>query len=90
MVRQARVSPALNGEEAASAKAAPSQMRVATPHEATENALPRQDEARRCEGIARRHALAALLLGGGMAFSEAATATHYARRSLAIMRGERQ
>lgn len=85
MVRQTRVSPALNGEEAASAKAAPSQMRVATPHQATENALPRQDEARRCEGIARRHALAALLLGGGLALQEAALSTHYARRSATLM-----
>lgn len=58
--------------------------------EATENAVPRQDEARRCEGIARRHALAALLLGGGLALQEAALSGHYARRSASIMTGGRQ
>lgn len=86
------VSPTLNGEGAVSRKTTPSiALLGGSEHlEATENALPRQDEARRCEGIARRHALAALLLGGGMALQEAALSRHYSGRAVNLMRGAQQ
>lgn len=53
------------------------------------NPIPaqRQTEAQQCEGIARRHALAALGLCGALALQQAALSAHYARRSLALMRG---
>ena len=46
-----------------------------------------QDEARQCEGMSRRYALAALCLGGSLALQHAALGSHYARRSMALMRG---
>lgn len=49
----------------------------------------RPTEARQCEGIARRHALAALCLGGALAFQLAALGSHYARRSVALIIGRR-
>lgn len=45
------------------------------------------EEARKCEGIARRHALAALGLCGALAFQEAALGTHYSRQAIALMQG---
>lgn len=54
--------------------------------EVTETRAVPQDEARRCEVVSRRLALGALCLGGVAAFSQAALATHYGRRSVALMR----
>ncbi len=48
-----------------------------------------QDEARRCGDIARHHALAALCLGGALAFQQAALGSHYARRAVSLMVGRR-
>ena len=49
----------------------------------------RPTEARQCEGIARRHALAALCVGGALAVQQAALAAHFARRAVALMIGRR-
>ena len=49
--------------------------------------VQRQTEARQCESIARRHALAALGLCGALALQQAALSRHYARRSVALMIG---
>ena len=59
--------------------------------ETSPNTTPpqRQSEARQCEGIARRHALAALCLGGALAFQQAALGSHYARRSVSLMTGRK-
>ena len=49
----------------------------------------RPNEARQFESIARRHAIAALCLGGALAIQQAALGSHYARRSVALMIGRR-
>lgn len=57
----------------------------------TPTASPAQlNEAQRCEGVARRHALAALCLGGALALQEAALSRHYSGRAVSLMRGARQ
>lgn len=91
MATQDRPSPGLNGEGAAFGKATPSQsVRLATRTQGNPTSGSAQDEARACEGIARRHALAALCLGGAMALQEAALSRHYAGRSAALMIGGAQ
>lgn len=88
MRHRQRVAPTLNGEGTASAKAAPSKSsRFATQDEPTAEDRAEQGDARRCEGLSRRHALAALLLGGGLAFQERSLAGHYANRAVALHRG---
>lgn len=86
------VSPTLNGEGAVSRKTTPSiALLGGCEHpEATENALRRQDEARRCEGIARRHALAALGLAGGLALQHVALSRFYAGRAASLIAGGAQ
>lgn len=86
-----RVPPTLNGEGAASREATPSELRLATHLEDSvmSSALQPTAEARQCEGIARRHALAAMCLGGALAFQQAALGSHYARRAVSLMVGRR-
>ena len=59
------------------------------PSETSPNTTPpqRQTEARQCECIAGRNALAALCLGGALAFQQAALGSHSARRSMSLMVG---
>ena len=90
MHRTERGSPPLNGEGAAFRKATPSNSRSAkrypdhraryAPDQATDT------EARACEGIGRRHALAAVALCGALALQEAALSTHYSRRAVSLFR----
>ena len=91
MDRASWVPPTLNGEGAASCETTPSEMRLATQHEDTSTGpgLQPTTEARRCEINARQHGLAALRLCGALALQHAALGTHYARRSMALMRGAR-
>jgi hypothetical protein len=57
--------------------------------EVTRSAPSRQDviEAERCAGLSRRHALAALAIGGALAIQQAALATHYAGRAHDLTKG---
>jgi hypothetical protein len=92
MARTQRVSSTLNGEGAARNRATPSSALLGGIElpQGTERQPGVQESARGAEGIARRHALAALLLGGGLALQEAALSRHYARRAVALMREGRQ
>ena len=47
----------------------------------------RQTEARELETLARGHALAAVCLGGALAFQHVALSAHYARRAVCMMIG---
>jgi hypothetical protein len=47
----------------------------------------RQTEARKFETLARGHALAAVCLGGALAFQHVALSAHYARRAVCTMIG---
>lgn len=88
MRSSARVQPTLNGEGAAFRKATPSNSRSAKTlgDDRAETARDQATgEARACEGIARRHALAALGLCGALALQEVALGSHYSRRALALM-----
>ena len=89
MARTSRVPPTLNGEGAASFETTPNELRFPTQNEDTPTSpsLQATAEARRCEINARQHGLAALRLCGALAFQHAALGTHYARRSMALMRG---
>ena len=57
--------------------------------ETTPNTIPsqRQTEARELETLARGHALAAVCLGGALAFQHVALSAHYARRAVCMMIG---
>lgn len=59
--------------------------------ETTPNPNPsqRQTEARELETLARGHALAAVCLGGALAFQHVALSAHYARRAVCTMIGGR-
>jgi hypothetical protein len=87
-----RVTSTLNNEGTPLCKAGPSELRLATHSEdsAGTSVLQAAAEAQRCEGIARRHALRALCLGGALAFQHAALRSHYARRAVSLMRGRQQ
>lgn len=88
MLGNARVASTQNDERAALGKAAPSnRVRLATQNEPTRSVAGDQGEAERCALIARRHALAAVCLGGALALQEAALSRHYAGRSAALMIG---
>jgi hypothetical protein len=49
----------------------------------------RQAEARELEALARGHAVAALCLGGALAFQHVALSAHFARRAVCQMIGRR-
>lgn len=49
----------------------------------------RQTEARELETLARGHALAAVCLGGALAFQHVALSAHFARRAVCQMIGRR-
>ena len=53
------------------------------------NLAQRQTEARELETLARGHALAAVCLGGSLAFQHVALSAHYARRAVCTMIGGR-
>ena len=57
--------------------------------ETTPNPNPsqRQTEAREFETLARGHALAAVCLGGALAFQHVALSAHFARRAVCMMIG---
>ncbi len=60
-------------------------------HQTSANPTPsqRQTEARQLEALARGHALAAVCLGGALAFQHVALSAHYARRAVCKMIGGR-
>lgn len=91
MTSMNRATPALNGERAASGKATPSDLRLATQANDNRKAPRLQDhaEAERCEGLALLAAKAALGLNGGLAFQQASLARHYAGRAVSLMTGAR-
>ncbi len=51
------------------------------------NPAQRQTEARELETLARGHALAAVCLGGALAFQHVALSAHFARRAVCTMIG---
>ena len=53
------------------------------------NLAQRQTEARELETLARGHALAAVCLGGSLAFQHVALSAHFARRAVCMMIGGR-
>jgi len=93
MTNRNAVAPTLNGEGVALCKATPSvaQLGGIEHSETTPNPTlsQRQTEARELETLARGHALAAVCLGGALAFQHVALSAHFARRAVCQMIGRR-